>query len=267
LDVTDPTAPRVAVSLHDVAPQTWAACERLLSAVAQVAAVPVTLLVVPDYHGDGLRQFNAAYQRALNARLQRGDELALHGWSHRDTAPLHNGPLDTLRRTQLTALEGEFAALPASVAASLLERGCAWFDKQGWPLHGFVAPAWLLGPGAWSAIARFPFEYTATLGHLHLLPERASVATRTIVYSLRSPLRKRVSLLRNAALSRLPGAQPLRLALHPSDAGHDEVVRQIQAMLRSLMSECVALTKAQLACELRRQRGMTAGTSQRGRGA
>ena len=48
-----------------------------------------------------------------------------------------------------------------------------WFAKNRWPLSGFVAPAWLLGPGARQAVAERPFEYTATLRQLIHLPGQA----------------------------------------------------------------------------------------------
>jgi predicted deacetylase len=243
---------RLAVSLHDVAPQTWPACERLLAAVEQVAPIPVTLLVVPNYHGEGLRRFTAGYRSALEARLARDDELALHGWTHRDACPLRGGLVDTFLRTRLTAREGEFAALPSHLARALLQEGAAWFDKQGWPLHGFVAPAWLMSPGAWRALAGLPFDYATTLGRLHLLPECIPVSSRTFVYSVRSRLRRHLSLLRSETLRRVISRTPIvRLALHPADAAHEEVVRHCQSLLETLLAQRVAMTKAQLARELR----------------
>jgi predicted deacetylase len=254
--VTSRQAPlRLAVALHDVAPQTWGACERLLESVAEIADIPVTLLVAPDYHGEGLRGFTAAYRRALEARLERGDELALHGWSHLDTQPLGPGLLDTLRRTRLTAREGEFAALPVQTARALLERGIEWFDKHGWPLHGFVAPAWLISTGTWQALDGLPFEYTTTLSRLYLLPQRIPVATRTYVYSARSGLRRCLSLARNQALRSLAErASTVRLALHPNDAGHRQIVAQYQRLLRLLLCQRSAVTKLQLARCLREER-------------
>jgi predicted deacetylase len=254
--VSTPPAPlRLAVSLHDVAPQTWPACERLLAAVAAIADIPITLLVAPDYHGAGLRGFTAAYRSALDARLARGDELALHGWAHLDRHPLRLELLDTLRRTQLTAREGEFAALPAALAAELLERGVEWFASHGWPLHGFVAPAWLMSAGTWEALAKLPLQYTTTLGHLYLLPERAPIETSTYVYSARTRWRRRVSLMRNAVLLKTArNVATVRVALHPADAAHPQLMRHCQSVLRCLTGERLALTKAQLAQQLRAER-------------
>jgi predicted deacetylase len=247
---------QVAVSLHDVAPQTWPACLHLLRAIETVATLPVTLLVVPDYHGGGLHAFDARYHAALDRRLARGDELALHGWRHRDTQPLCNGVLDTLRRTRLTAMEGEFSALPEAHARALLAAGIAWFEKQSWPLYGFVAPAWLLSAGTWAALHALPFEWTTTHSALHLLPERRAIPTRTFVYSTRTALRRQLSLVRNETLRRMPRASVVRLALHPADAAHPAIVAHVQTVLATLLVQGSAFTKRALARAARGEDGV-----------
>ena len=108
-------------------------------------------------------------------RARAGDELSLHGWTHRDDGR-PAGWLDGLRRSHYTRGEGEFWSLTQDEAAARIAAGRAWFDANGWTAHGFVAPAWLLGPGAWAALrAASPgFAYTSTLRHIHRLPRRAA---------------------------------------------------------------------------------------------
>ena len=244
-----PVRAAVCVSLHDVAPATWSRCETLLAALAQVAPVPHTLLVVPDYHrrGDGLPPW---YRAALAARLEAGDELALHGLFHLDDAPAPASLRDWLRRRVLTCGEGEFAALARDEAAARLRAGEAWFRHAGWSLHGFIAPAWLLGPGAWQALDHSPFTYTTTHRHFHLLRPRHAVAAPCIVYSPRSRWRRALSQARNASLAQR-GAPLARLALHPDDALHPAVVRQAQRLLERLLRERIAMTKIGFANALR----------------
>ncbi|KON82228.2 polysaccharide deacetylase family protein [Azoarcus sp. PA01] len=239
----------VCVSLHDVAPATWSRCERLLAALAKVAAVPHTLLVVPDYHrrGDGEPPW---YRAALAAQLEAGDELALHGLFHLDDAPAPSSVRDWLRRRVLTCGEGEFAALARYEAAARLRAGEAWFRDAGWPLYGFIAPAWLLGAGAWQALDDSAFAYTTSLGHFHLLHPRRALAAPCVVYSTRSRWRLGLSLARNA---RLTHHDPVlaRLALHPDDALHPTVVHQAQRLLEKLLQQRVAMTKIGFANTLR----------------
>lgn len=165
------------VSIHDVAPATWSDCLRLVEAVRAVADIPLTWLVVPHYHFRP--EQSPAMEACLNVALERGDELALHGYSHLDTEAGSGGLRARFLRNVYTRREGEFAALTESEARQRLELGLDWFAARGWTPTGFVPPAWLLGEGAWRALRDAPFAYTTTFSHFHCLPgarERRPVA-------------------------------------------------------------------------------------------
>jgi hypothetical protein len=86
------------------------------------------------------------WQRAALARLLAdGHEMMLHGYTHLDAGPLNGSLGSRLLRTVYTEREGEFAVLGAAEARRRIELGLAWFGERGWPVSGFVAPAWLLG--------------------------------------------------------------------------------------------------------------------------
>jgi predicted deacetylase len=230
----------VCVVLHDVAPSTRSACVRALKAIADVAAVPMTLLAVPHYHGD---QPDADFDAWLGQRHKRGDELALHGYTHRDDLPPGNW-LDRLRRNHYTRGEGEFWALPEAEARRRIDAGVAWFRANDWPLHGFVAPAWLLGPQAWPALAGF--EYTSTLRHIVRLPSRDRVTSQSVVYSTSSAWRRRTSLLWNALVAQKErGNALLRIELHPRDADFTAVRRSWQRILERALRDRRATTVAE----------------------
>jgi hypothetical protein len=235
----------LAVSLHDVAPATWERCARVLAAVREVADIPVTLLVVPAYHGQCSAQ--PAFEARLTERLQRGDELALHGYFHCDPQ-VPCGLVDWFRRRVYTR-EGEFAALCQREACERIHLGQRWFAANGWPLAGFVAPAWLLGAGAWSALrANQDLLYTSTLTRLHLLPAAVSQRAPCLTYSTRSGWRRLCSLAWNAGLVRAATSVPLvRLGLHPSDAEDRSVLRSWQRCLGRLLEDRRAVTKEQYA--------------------
>jgi hypothetical protein len=222
----------VCVVLHDVAPSTRAACARALKAVADVAAVPMTLLAVPHYHGDAP---DPEFDAWLGQRNKRGDELALHGYTHRDDEAA-KGWFDGLRRHHYTRGEGEFWALPETEARRRVDAGVAWFRANGWPLHGFVAPAWLLGPQAWPALGGF--EYTSTLRHIVRLPTRERVTSQSVVYSTSNAWRRRASLLWNSfvALKERRNAL-LRIELHPRDADFTSVRRSWQKILERALRD------------------------------
>lgn len=245
------------VSVHDVAPATWSQCRTLLAAVAEVdGTMPVTLLAVPDYHG--MRYAVPAWYCAwLAARRARGDEIALHGYTHRDEAPPGKAVTDRVRRRFYTAGEGEFAAVSRETAMRKIAAGTAWCAAQGFQPRGFVAPAWLMSRGTWEALPAFDFEYTTTLRRFHLLRERRAVEALSLVYSARSAWRRWTSRRWNAALVRvLCDAPLLRLGLHPADAGHPAVLDHIQGVLDRARRGRTAMTKAQFAERAGRTRSL-----------
>ena len=237
-------APSVCVVVHDVADATLEACERLRGAIDDVAApLPLTWLAVPRYHHDAP---SAHLEQWLGARSRDGDEIALHGWTHLDEGVPH-GIVDRLRRTRYTRSEGEFWDLDAGAAAERLAAGIDWFESNGWPLHGFVAPAWLLGPGAWEALRRSRLRYTSTLRHIHLLPDAGRITSQSVVYSSASAWRRRSSLAWAGIVATALRNNPvLRIELHPRDADHAPVRRSWQRLLERQLRVRAALTVAQL---------------------
>jgi predicted deacetylase len=237
------------VSIHDVAPDTWPQCLRLLDAVRAVADIPLTWLLVPHYHGKRTR--SRSMEKILDTLLAQGHELALHGYTHLDTAPARAGLGSRFLRTVYTQREGEFAALGADEARRRLELGLAWFRRRGWPVSGFIAPAWLLGAEAWPVVREFPFAYTTTMSHFHLLRPRLALFSPSLVYAARNAAGRGLSppvaglqaaLLRPAAL--------VRLGLHPRDAGYPQLVRHAQQLVERLLVSRNALTKASFARQL-----------------
>lgn len=224
--------PSFAVLLHEVAPATWAGCQRVLAAVREIAPVPVTLLVVPRLHGQShCERFDAA----LSRRLEQGDELALHGYMHEDDGP-RRGMLDRLERA--AAGFAEFGSLRCDDALQRLHAGMRWFAANGWPLRGFVAPRWRLGPGAWAALRLTPFTYTLTRDALHSLHRDDDLPSFSIEHRTDGAWGRAASLAWNALPGRLgQDAAPLvRLELTPDAADHPGVKRAWQCCLhRHLM--------------------------------
>lgn len=238
------------VVIHDVAPQTWPQCLRLIEAVRAVAPIPLTLLVVPYYHRLAASH-TALFERQLRARLAAGDELALHGLYHLDEAPPARGLRDRLLRNVWTTGEGEFAALPADEARWRISQGLDWFSQRAWPVAGFVAPAWLLGPGAREALADFSLSYTTTLQDFHLLQQQCVLRAPSLFYSARNPAGRWLSCRANSVLASQRAGDlqlPLvRLGLHPADASFPRLVRHFQGVLRLLLRHRVGMTKAAFA--------------------
>ena len=227
-------AASLCVVLHDVAPATRAACERIVAAIADVAALPLTLLAVPRYHCEPTRP---DFEQWLIERHAGGDEIALHGYTHQDDGTPRD-LIDHLRRRHYTRGEGEFSALGMDEALRRLTAGVRWFARMGLPLHGFVAPAWLISEGTWEALRFMDLRYTCTLRRLVLLPDRRHLDSQSLVWSASSAWRRGASVLWNRALAtRLRRNPLLRLELHPHDADHKAVLRSWQHLLASHLEE------------------------------
>lgn len=234
------------VSIHDVAPATWDDCVRLAEALRAVADIPITWLVVPHYHrpgGDAARM-----EAGLERALARGDELALHGFTHLDTEPRGPGLGERFLRGTYSH-EGEFAALPAIEAARRIQRGLDWFAARGWPVRGFVPPAWLMGAGAWQALRGFDFDYTTTWRHFHLLGGAGrALLSPSLVYAARNRSGRLASPLLADVLALALSDRPLvRFGLHPPDVRHPRLLRHAQATLARLLIRRSALTKSAFA--------------------
>ena len=231
------------VELHDVAPSTWELCRRILGMVDAIGGVPVSLLVVPDYHHRGRFDADAGFVRAIEARLGRSDEVVLHGYFHLDEGPPPRRLRDWVARRVRTLSEGEFSAIDSAPARDRILRGLGALRSRGWQVPGFVPPAWLLGESARAALTGTPLDYVALRDEIHLLPGWECLPSVTLAYAAFTPLRRRLSrpVLELQSRRALPG-RPLRFAMHPVDARHPEVLEHWRALLVRALADRPAAT-------------------------
>jgi len=149
---------RLLASIHDVGPGFMGEVDRLMDLLGRhLGGSLPALLVVPDHWGKAPVAGNAAFQQRLRDWHESGAEIFLHGWFHRDDAA-HEGQLAHFKARHVTAGEGEFLGLDRGEALRRMLAGRKLLeDIIGAPLAGFVAPAWLYGPGARSALAEAGF--------------------------------------------------------------------------------------------------------------
>jgi len=216
----------------------------------EARAAHVSLLVVPRFHDLCASSDDAAFVAALDARLDRGDELVLHGFLHRDDAPPPRTVQGFVQRRVMTRAEGEFAALDEHDAAERLAAGIAMFDALGWPLHGFVPPAWLLSEGARKALAQRGdrLRYVSMRGGLHRLPDWRFEASANLCYSPDRPWRRAMSrALIRRELRRAARVPMLRLSIHPQDARQPMVMRHWRSLVEDALHERRSVTKREWA--------------------
>ncbi len=233
------------VVLHDVSPSQWPLYRPLVEASDRLD-LPLTLLVVPDFHRRDRVDRAPDFLAAMESRLARGDEIVLHGWFHDDPGPVSWRP-DQFFMRRIYTHEGEFYRISGAEAAQRLRHGLALFSRLGWPVHGFVAPAWLLGREACRALSGLPFRYTSDPGGLIRLPTFRHLAAPTLVWSSGTWWRRLLSLAWNTCrLDRHRRRAPLiRLGLHPVDMRHRMVRAYWLRTMEELLAEREPLTKHQ----------------------
>jgi len=216
------------VAVHDVSPATWRECRELFAMLEHCGVRCASLLVIPDYHHRAPAPRDAQFLRALEARMGTGDELVLHGFFHLDESDPPRSVRAFVERRLLTRSEGEFAALSEEDASRRISAGIAMFDSLGWPLAGFVPPAWLMSAGTRDAIdaCGHRFSYASVKNGLYLLPEWRFIGTANLCYSATSAARRAYSRLAIAMEQRHADIDTLlRITLHPQDAREPAVLR------------------------------------------
>lgn len=207
----------VLLVLHDVAPQTWPDYQPFVDAVDALGGVSMTHLVVPDFHHRNRLDQHPEFCRVLEHRLGKGDELALHGYFHADDAPPPRTPRQWFMRRVYT-WEGEFYTLAEHQALERIGEGIELFQRQQWPLDGFVAPAWLMSEGTRNALRRLPLSYTSDPQHFYRLPGFEKIPAPGLVWSAGSAWRRGLSrVVSDWQLKQCKAAPSLRLGLHPVD--------------------------------------------------
>jgi predicted deacetylase len=183
----------------------------------------------------------------MDARIADGDEIALHGLSHRDEGPSPAGALEWFARRMLTNGEAEFSAITRIEARRRIESGLLFLQRCGWQAHGFVPPAWQMNLATRSLLADFPFAYTSTRTALYELPTWRSTNIDSLGFSVRAHWRRLLSKHWNGMKARIAHSEAgLRVALHPADALHPEMMAAWRQLLSELLSDRVAVTKSRL---------------------
>lgn len=251
---------QIVVSLHDVAPVTREISEKILHDLAQAGVKVCSLLVVPDYHGKGRSCADGQFVRWLRDLEVSGHEIVIHGYYHERPARAEDRFARRFLTQSYTAGEGEFYDLPYAEALRRIEKARDEFREAGLHPHGFIAPAWLLGPEAERAAADAGMEYTTRLTRVIDLRTNESHRARSLVYSARSGWRRTLSLAWNATLARATANQPLvRLGVHPADFEHEALRGQIMRLARDFMMACTPTTY----CDWVARRRLSAANSDR----
>jgi len=226
------TGRRLLVSIHDVSPRSEVAVDALAERLERHLGGPrLAMLVIPDHWRESPIAGNAAFHARLRQWAGLGVEMFLHGWCHRDETPATQG-FAGFKGRHMTAGEGEFLNLSRAAAAGRMREGKTLLeDILGAPVAGFVAPAWLYGPGALDALDDIGFALAED--HMKVwTPGTRNVLSRgpVVTWASRSPARIRSSLwFAGLARRTLPVLPTLRVAVHPGDVTVPALLESIDA--------------------------------------
>lgn len=224
---------RLLASIHDVGPRFSAEVEQLAELYTRILGGPrFAMLVVPDHWGAAPLAQDRAFQARLRDWADQGVEMFVHGWFHKDLAQ-HSG-LAGFKARHMTASEGEFLGLSEAEAARRMAEGRDLIEQAiGRPVAGFIAPAWLYGPGAQAALAASTFALAED--HMKVWqPASGRVLARgpVITWASRSRNRQRSSLAFAALARRTLGLlDTVRVAVHPGDTTVPALLASIEATL------------------------------------
>jgi uncharacterized protein len=247
----------IIVSLHDVAPSTQQIANTIISELARHGASVCSLLVVPDYHRQGLFTRNQQFVSWLRDLEADGHEIVIHGYFHERPRRAEESLRDKFLTRFYTQHEGEFYDLNYDEALRRITAAQDEFRASGLKPHGFVAPAWLLNKNAERAARDAGLEYTTRLHKVCDLRAGSEFAARSIVYSVRKNWRRGISRLCNATLFRFSkGNTLLRISIHPPDYSHPMIWRQITGFIERATRFRTVTTYRDWLAEQRLRRGI-----------
>jgi predicted deacetylase len=233
----------IVVSLHDVAPSSQQIADSIISELAHRGVRVCSLLVVPDYHHQGLFTKDQQFVTWLRGLEADGHEMVIHGYFHERPRRTKESLRDKFLTRFYTQHEAEFYDLSYDEALCRITTARDEFRASGLKPRGFVAPAWLLGEEAERAARDAGMEYTTGLRTVRDLRLGGEFAARSIVYSVRGHWRRGTSRAWNATLFRfLKGNPLLRMSIHPPDYFHPAIWRQIVNLIDAMIKSRTATT-------------------------
>ncbi len=222
-------------AIHDVGPRFEREVEQLADLLARRLDGPrFAMLVVPDHWGEAPLAQAPAFQRRLRDWADQGVEMFVHGWFHKDLAS-HTGAA-AFKARHMTAGEGEFLGLTQAEAARRMAQGKDLVEQvTGRPAAGFIAPAWLYGPGARAALDQGGFALAEDHWRVWQ-PGSGRVLARgpVITWASRSKGRQLSSrAVAAAARFGLHRQAVVRIAVHPGDTGVPALLTSIDRTFAS----------------------------------
>ena len=226
---------RSLVSLHDVSPAHAEVVFRAIDHLRSRGVDALTLLVVPDYHHRADLRDHRRFCRRLREELGPRDEIALHGFYHlADPQPAGASVAQKLAAATLTAGEGEFQTLDFDQAKNRINAGLSVLHEAlGVRPRGFVAPAWLQNDEVVRAVRACGLDWCEDHWFVAELRSGEQLLAPALSMASRDPVRRGGSVVTSVVgAPLLPSLKTVRLAVHPGDYAHPELIRSLDRVLQ-----------------------------------
>ncbi len=148
-------------SIHDVMPVTLEKVCSIFDELHDAGQLPVTLLVVP-----GL-DWQPQQLDTLRSLVDRGAELAGHGWCHR--AKSIRGLWHRIHSTFISRDVAEHLALDRAGCVKMMQDCFEWFGEHQLPKPDlYVPPAWAMGAARRADLDELPYRRFETMGGVYV---------------------------------------------------------------------------------------------------
>ncbi len=244
---------KLIVSFHDLHPGSWECCRRFMERCRSYGANTLSLLLVPQFHGQPPFTENQAFVSWLRRVSEGGYEICLHGYYHK-AENISGGHKERLVANYYTNREGEFYQLSAKKAKQRVSGGLHLLKQSHLPVYGFTAPAWLISDAARQVLIESGFLYQSLWSKVELLQSEASIPAPALVYGSRSTCHRMLSRAWIPFFHRWNRkTRILRLAVHPNDFRYPAIEHRLYALLQKALQTRTASTYRDLIPEASRR--------------
>lgn len=167
-------APRIVVSVHDVAPSTATQVRWLLARLDDAGVTRRVLNVIPNEGGTSPVDKDVDLAALLRREIVNGSEVVLHGYAHRSSGRPRGAASARMRARLFARGSAEFMSLPPDVAAEHVATGLATLQRIGLHPTGFCPPGWLADRGLARILQAAGLRYLVTYFRLIDLRRGAS---------------------------------------------------------------------------------------------
>ncbi len=244
---------KLIISFHDLHPGSWECCRQFMERCRSYGVNSLSLLLVPQYHGQPPFTENKAFVSWLKEVSDEGYEICLHGYYHK-ADNISGGFREQFMAKYYTSGEGEFFQISENQARRRVTDGLKLFEKSKLPVYGFTAPAWLISAEAKQVLIKSGFLYNTLWGSVELLQSGDSIRASTLVYGSRNICHRIVSRIWIPFFFRWNRKDPiLRLAVHPNDFQHPAIEKHLYSLLVKALQFRTAATYRDLIPEASRR--------------